>query len=107
MIKRPEAVASQAEPGDDPAADLFAAIAMLTSTQEASDFLRDLCTIQELQALSTRWQVARLLHDGMHYQEIAERTGASTATISRVSSWLRFGTGGYRAMLERWPRAGS
>ena len=107
MIKRPEAVAPKPDPADDPAWDLFAAIAMLTSAQEAADFLRDLCTIQELQALSTRWQVARLLHQGMHYQEIAERAGASTATISRVSSWLRFGTGGYRTMLERWPQANS
>ncbi|MHB1502320.1 MAG: YerC/YecD family TrpR-related protein [Candidatus Dormibacteria bacterium] len=51
--------------------------------------------------------MARLLHQGMHYQEIAELTGASTATISRVSSWLRFGTGGYRTMLERWPQTSS
>ncbi|MHB1639088.1 MAG: YerC/YecD family TrpR-related protein [Candidatus Dormibacteria bacterium] len=107
MIKRPQTIAPQLAPGDDPAADLFAAVAMLTSPQAASDFLRDLCTIQELQALSTRWQVARLLHQGMHYQEIAELTGASTATISRVSSWLRFGTGGYRTMLERWPQTSS
>ncbi|MHB1577008.1 MAG: YerC/YecD family TrpR-related protein [Candidatus Dormibacteria bacterium] len=107
MIKRSQSVAPPPTLADDPAADLFAAVAMLTSPQEASDFLRDLCTIQELQALSTRWQVARLLNRGMHYQEIAERTGASTATISRVSSWLRFGTGGYRTMLERWPQTNS
>ncbi len=56
--------------------------------------------------MAARWQVVRLLAEGIHYQAIAERTGASTATISRVSSWLRFGTGGYRAMLDRWYEAG-
>jgi len=78
----------------------------LRSADEAARFLGDLCTPQELQAMAARWQVARLLAAGIHYQAIAERTGASTATISRVSSWLRFGTGGYRAMLDRWREAG-
>ena len=90
----------------DPAQDLFQAIADLRTADEAAGFLRDLCTPQELQAMGARWQVVRLLDQGMHYQAIAKRTGASTATISRVSNWLRFGTGGYRAMLERWHEAG-
>lgn len=90
----------------DPAEELFLAIADLRSAEETARFLRDLCTPQELQAMGARWQVVRLLDQGMHYHDIAERTGASTATISRVSSWLRFGTGGYRAMLERRHEAG-
>ena len=84
--------------------ELFEAIAQLASTEEAADFLRDLCTAQELQALSTRWQVARMLDQGLHYQAIAAQTGASPATISRVNTWLRFGRGGYRKMLDRWRR---
>ncbi len=81
--------------------DLVETIAGLRSPDESARFLRDLCTIAELQAMSARWQVAQLLDQGVHYQEIAHRTGASTATISRVSTWLRFGAGGYRTMLER------
>lgn len=68
--------------------------------------MRDLCTVQELQAMSARWQVVRLLDQGMHYQDIVDRTGVSTATISRVNTWLRFGTGGYREVLERRQRRG-
>lgn len=90
------------QPAPDPAlAELFEAVTALSSPQEAEDFLRDLCTVQELHALSARWQVARLLDQGLHYGEIASRTGASSATISRVNSWLRFGRGGYRRMLDR------
>lgn len=87
--------------------DLCATLAGLESPEEAARFLRDLCTNQEIRALSARWEVARLLDAGMHYHEIAERTGASTTTISRVSTWLRFGTGGYRLMLDRRAQARS
>jgi len=51
--------------------------------------------------LSHRWEVAKLLDQGVHYADIAERTGASTATITRINSWRRFGTGGYRLLLDR------
>jgi TrpR-related protein YerC/YecD len=81
--------------------ELFEVIADLKSASEAAAFLRDLCTIGELRAMSGRWQVALLLDQGLHYLEIAKRTGASTATVSRVSTWLRFGSGGYRSMLDR------
>ena len=81
--------------------DLCRTVATLRSPDEAAAFLRDLCTRAELQALSARWQVAQLLDAGVHYQEIARRTGASTATISRVNTWLRFGAGGYRTLLAR------
>jgi TrpR-related protein YerC/YecD len=86
-------------------AELFEAIAELKTADETAAFLRDLCTIAELRAMSGRWQVALLLDQGMHYLEIARRTGASTATITRVSNWLRFGSGGYRTMLDRRKRA--
>ncbi|EQD69292.1 TrpR like protein [mine drainage metagenome] len=102
--KQPGSLGTDAS--EDPAKELFQAIADLRTAAEAAGFMGDLCTPQELQAMGARWQVVRLLDQGMHYQAIAERTGASTATISRVSNWLRFGTGGYRAMLERWHEAG-
>jgi TrpR-related protein YerC/YecD len=80
---------------------LLEAIVRLDDVDEAARFLRDLCTLGELRDLGMRWAVARLLHQGAHYAEISRRTGASTATITRIASWLHHGEGGYRAMLER------
>jgi TrpR-related protein YerC/YecD len=80
---------------------LLGAIVALDDIDEAADFLRDLCTLGELHDLSQRWAVVRLLDGGLHYGEISRRTGASTATITRIASWLRHGEGGYRRMLER------
>lgn len=80
---------------------LFEAILRLRTVEECTAFFRDLCTIHELVTLSHRWQVARLLEEGLPYQEIAHRTGASTATITRINTWRRFGTGGYRLALDR------
>ncbi len=80
---------------------LFDAILQLDSAAEADRFFRDLCTLGELRDLGMRWAVARLLDQGLHYAEISERTGASTATITRIASWLRHGEGGYRLMLDR------
>src|SRR5207245_9781862 len=81
--------------------DLFKTIAGLKSPEETERFFRDLCTIPELHTLAHRWEVAKLLDQGVHYADIAERTGASTATITRINSWRRFGTGGYRLLLDR------
>ena len=101
MMKQPSLSPLAPELADPAARELFEAIAQLASAEEAADFFRDLCTAQELQSLSTRWQVARMLDQGLHYQAIAAQTGASPATISRVNTWLRFGRGGYRKMLDR------
>ena len=68
---------------------------------------RDLLTLGELRDLALRWSVARLLDAGMHYAEISQRTGASTATITRIASWLHHGEGGYRLMLDRLRAAGT
>jgi TrpR-related protein YerC/YecD len=81
--------------------DLFGTIAELESSAEVERFLRDLCTLAELEAMAHRWQVARLLEQGLPYLEIAQRTGASTTTVTRVAHWLRHGEGGYRLALER------
>ncbi len=80
---------------------LFGAILHLRTPDECAAFFRDLCTIPELVTLAHRWQVAQLLEEGLPYHEIARRTGASTATITRINTWRRFGTGGYRLALER------
>lgn len=81
--------------------DLFRAILAMRDIGELEDFLRDLCTLSELGALAHRWQVARLVDQGLPYVEVAARTGASTATVTRVAHWLRHGEGGYRVALDR------
>lgn len=80
---------------------LFEAILRLESSAEAEAFFRDLCTVGELHDLAQRWAVVRMLEAGKHYAEISRETGASTATITRINSWLQHGEGGYRLMLDR------
>ena len=84
--------------------ELAAAIVSLRSTDEVTRFLRDLCTLPELEALAHRWQTVRLLEQGIPYLEIAGRVPTSTATVTRVAQWLRHGTGGYRIALDRESR---
>jgi TrpR-related protein YerC/YecD len=81
--------------------ELFEAMLTMESPPELEAFFRDLCTLSELEAMAHRWQVARLLERGLPYLEIAERTGASTTTVTRVAHWLRHGEGGYRLALDR------
>ena len=80
---------------------LFNAILTLETNEETERFFRDLCTLNELRDMAQRWAVVRMLESGMHYAEISRRTGASTATITRIASWLNHGEGGYRAMLDK------
>ncbi len=80
---------------------LVEAILRLETLDEAEPFFRDLCTLSELRDMAQRWAVVRMLDAGMHYAEISRTTGASTATITRIASWLHHGEGGYRAMLDR------
>jgi TrpR-related protein YerC/YecD len=81
--------------------ELFNAILQLDDIQETERFFRDLCTLTELHDMAQRWAVVRLLDSGLHYAEISRQTGASTATITRIASWLNHGEGGYRAMLDK------
>ena len=81
--------------------DLFTAILSLRTQAEAARFFRDLCTLSELEAMAHRWQVAQLVDQGLAYHEVAKRTGASTATVTRVAHWLRHGEDGYRLALDR------
>ena len=87
--------------------ELIAALLRLDDADDAARFLRDLCTLGELRDLAQRWAVVRLLHGGLHYAEISKRTGASTATITRIASWLHHGEGGYQAMLAKLDGAGA
>ena len=86
---------------------LLTAVLALQSEEEAAAFFRDLCTLREISDLSQRWAVARLLARGLPYRQIAEETGASTATITRINQWLQHGAGGYRLVLDRLDRAGT
>jgi TrpR-related protein YerC/YecD len=81
--------------------DLAQAVLTLRTPDEAKRFLRDLCSLAELEALSHRWQIVRLLDEKMPYLEIAGRVHTSTATVTRVAQWLRYGAGGYALALAR------
>ena len=81
--------------------ELYKAILLLKDEQECYEFFQDLCTVSELRAMEQRFEVASLLDDGMIYNDILERTGASSATISRVNRSLQYGADGYQAVLPR------
>jgi TrpR-related protein YerC/YecD len=84
---------------------LFQAVLALKDHEECYKFFEDICTINELQSIAQRLEVAKMLNEGVTYNEISRRTGASTATISRVNRCVMYGTGGYHMMLERIGRA--
>jgi TrpR-related protein YerC/YecD len=86
--------------------EMFAAVLRLEDEEDAAAFFRDLCTLGELRDMAQRWAVVRLLEQGLHYADISRRTGASTATITRIASWLHHGEGGYRRMLDRLKETG-
>ena len=86
--------------------ELAEALTSLRGPEDVTRFLRDLCTLPELEALAHRWQIVLLLEQGVPYVEIAERVPTSTATVTRVAQWLRHGTGGYRTALDRKQRRG-
>ena len=81
--------------------ELYKAILLLKDEQECYEFFQDLCTVSELRAMEQRFEVASLLDDGMIYNDILEKTGASSATISRVNRSLIYGNGGYESVLEK------
>ena len=80
---------------------LYETILSLESKEECRKFFPDLCTVAELRAMEQRLEVALLLSEGMIYNDILERTGASSATISRVNRALQYGADGYQAVLPR------
>ena len=80
---------------------LYETILQLNSIEECCAFFDDLCTVGELRAMEQRFDVAVLLQQGMIYNDILERTGASSATISRVNRSLSYGFGGYQTYFDR------
>lgn len=81
--------------------NLFNAVLSLENKEECAAFFDDICTIKEIQDIAQRYEVARLLNQGMNYNEISAKTGASSATITRVSKCLNYGNGGYKIVLQR------
>ncbi len=80
---------------------LFDAVLSLENKEECYTFFEDICTVNELLSLSQRFEVAKMLREHKTYLEIAEKTGASTATISRVNRSLNYGNDGYDMVFER------
>ena len=81
--------------------DFFKAIISLKTEKECEMFFDDICTIQELEAIAQRFEVAKLLVEGKSYVDINKETGASTATICRVSKCINYGEGGYKTAIRR------
>ena len=80
---------------------LYEAILALKDPEECRAFFQDLCTVAELRAMAQRLEVAQLLDQGLIYNDILQRTGASSATISRVNRALQYGADGYKTVLPR------
>jgi TrpR-related protein YerC/YecD len=81
--------------------ELFNAVLKLENIEECYDFFEDICTVSEIKALAQRLEVALMLFDGEKYTEIEAKTGASSATISRVNRSLNYGADGYKLIIER------
>lgn len=79
----------------------FEAVLKLETVEECKKFFEDVCTIKEMESIAQRLQVAKMLEKGETYTAIVSKTGASTATISRVNRCLNYGDGGYNLILER------
>lgn len=86
--------------------ELFNAILKLKDVKDCQKFFEDVCTINELEAISQRLEVANLLVEGKSYQEVSSATGASTATISRVNKCLNYGAGGYKLVIDKESKNG-
>lgn len=86
---------------NDSTDELCKAFLSLKTQEECYAFLEDICTIKELLEMSQRLSVAKLLSQGMSYAQISQKTGVSTATISRISRCIEYGNGGYKMIIER------
>ena len=81
--------------------ELYKAVLSLENEEECRLFFEDICTIKELETMSQRLEVAKLLSGGATFNEIVAKTGASTTTISRVNRCLNYGDGGYRKVIDK------
>ena len=80
--------------------DLYQAILKLKTPAEVAAFWRDLLTLKEINTFSKRWQMAKLLYQGVSYAKIAKKLKVSTTTVTRTAFWLKHGRGGYRLVLS-------
>ena len=80
---------------------LYEAVLKLQTKAECKKFFRDLCTLKELESISERFEVVKMVDQKIPYRGISKKTGASTATITRVAHWLHHGEGGYKLALSR------
>ena len=85
---------------------LYKAILMLETEEECYNFFQDLCTISEMRSMEQRFEVAKLLNEGMIYNDILDRAGAASATVTRVNRSLLGGAGGYASILEKMKESG-
>ena len=81
--------------------ELFEAVLSLENTEECFAFFEDICTTNEILSFAQRFQVAKMLFENHTYQDIAEKSGASTATISRVKRSIDDGSGGYKIVFDK------
>jgi len=94
-VKPKKAISKDAE------TELYKAILRLKTAEECRAFFKDLCTPAELEAFTDRWQVALMLNAGKSYRAIAEETGVSVTTVTRVARFLNDGNDGYKTIIER------
>ena len=87
--------------GSERGAALYRALLTLKTPEECYAFFEDLCTVSEQMAMEQRFEVAMLLDQGSIYNEVLEKTGVSSAAVSRVKRCLNYGSGGYRTVLDR------
>ena len=87
--------------------ELFKAVLKLKNLEDCRKFFEDVCTIKEMQDITQRLEVARLLKTGLNYQAVSKETGASTATISRVNKCLNYGSGGYGLVIDDKKESGN
>jgi TrpR-related protein YerC/YecD len=81
--------------------DLYHAILKLKTPAEVAAFWRDLLTLKEINTIDKRWQMAKMLHQGIPYAAIAKKLKVSTTTVTRTAFWLNHGKGGYQLVLSR------
>ncbi len=81
--------------------NLVRAILNQKEEKDALNFFRDLCTIDELEEMAQRWEIAQLLNKKYSYRDIATKVGVSTTTVARIAQWLEHGEGGYKAALDK------
>ncbi len=81
--------------------ELFKALSIINDAKDMANFCRDLMTEKEIEALSGRWQVAKLLNQGISQREASKKTGVSITTVTRVNQWLERGLGGYKKTITR------